>query len=715
MARAAIVAVVPFLFAPPAPDAAPAPSDPPQTQVAQPRRDVENRAALSPYYFAPVQADAPAPPSDQTLQPTPYQPRALARSVAAYAPALYPPQDPGGPSQAYALVQAQQPNRAAKGRPGPSYFAPPAPDAAAAPSSVPEVSGWQPSRIQRPRPFGGRFAPFDVVVPPEDVRALVQAPQVPARARSEIHSLPYFFPPVEAGSPPCPGGITKVGSTVRFQNNLCALNGLGYTAFEMSLAFPSDIVEVAPGVFVFHVHVQNGDGVGTETTTWADTDSVFLWDDGFTYSVSAIGRINRHTNWGEIFDGANGESIGYNGVVAKFGAFTQITGNARLGGCKLRNKQAGLAGRVFITPSVAGGVQKVVDCEVHSNNHQVQIGSQIIEQLIDSRVVSFGPGLTAIGSLQANDMRGVKAYAPNADRIVSGSTSGAKVGGLRLIGPANVMDIRNTGSTAYGIDTIYSKENRQTNLPQTLSQLITCILKVTKNGGQLVAGCKVDVYEQWVNADTGPQLVQVVDAVTDADGIAEFQAETFGGVILTGDVARRKIEVRGIRNVGPGITTDSTYLTPFIIVVNADSGVAGFLPKTLIVDPPYEAYTVDGFSERQYRQIQMSIELDSPAGTVDQPYFGDSDILAMLEIEGQDVSVGAETTKGILRRFTEEVLAGMFDTPILGTGVVTTIKTGSLSGLAIGVSLSTDGIAYLVREFRQIGDGALTEVLLAES
>jgi hypothetical protein len=87
----------------------------------------------------------------------------------------------------------------------------------------------------------------------------------------------------------------------------------------------------------------------------------------------------------------------------------------------------------------------------------------------------------------------------------------------------------------------------------------------------------------------------------------------------------------------------------------------------------------------------------------------------MFLLEGQDVTVGGVITKGILRRYTEALLTGLWRIPVLGTGVVVTVKTGSLPALAIGVSLGTDGHTYKVRETRQIGDGALTEILLAES
>ncbi len=154
-------------------------------------------------------------------------------------------------------------------------------------------------------------------------------------------------------------------------------------------------------------------------------------------------------------------------------------------------------------------------------------------------------------------------------------------------------------------------------------------------------------------------------------------------------------------NIGPGAnpayeSKTRVVIWPSDVPVTKTSGNFEDLNEIIALGPPTAA-------------------IPPPAPTDDVPYFEEPDVAAMLELEGQDVSVGGQTTKGILKRFTVEQLMGEWNVPILGTAIVVQIKTDSLTALAIGVDLGVDGDVFKVRDIRQVGDGALTEVLLAET
>jgi len=93
--------------------------------------------------------------------------------------------------------------------------------------------------------------------------------------------------------------------------------------------------------------------------------------------------------------------------------------------------------------------------------------------------------------------------------------------------------------------------------------------------------------------------------------------------------------------------------------------------------------------------------------------FGSSDIPAMLELLGVDVVLGDLTVKGLKDQSVPELgLAAPGAGGVSESETVVTIFTGSLPAIAVGSSLTVDGVAFVVRSVRPMEDGELTQVLV---
>lgn len=95
--------------------------------------------------------------------------------------------------------------------------------------------------------------------------------------------------------------------------------------------------------------------------------------------------------------------------------------------------------------------------------------------------------------------------------------------------------------------------------------------------------------------------------------------------------------------------------------------------------------------------------------------FGEADLLgAFLTDFAVPVVLGLATTRGILDQETAAELDGIARAADVEQLSVL-VKTGVLTSLGIGSSLTVDGVAYVVRDVRrEPPDGALTRIWLAE-
>lgn len=87
-----------------------------------------------------------------------------------------------------------------------------------------------------------------------------------------------------------------------------------------------------------------------------------------------------------------------------------------------------------------------------------------------------------------------------------------------------------------------------------------------------------------------------------------------------------------------------------------------------------------------------------------------ADLPALLADFGVPVTLGTTTVRGLLDREGELVLEEPGTSALAEQAVILTVPTGSLPGLAPGVTLVADGTTYRVRERLQVDDGALTRV-----
>jgi len=100
----------------------------------------------------------------------------------------------------------------------------------------------------------------------------------------------------------------------------------------------------------------------------------------------------------------------------------------------------------------------------------------------------------------------------------------------------------------------------------------------------------------------------------------------------------------------------------------------------------------------------------TPIATIAQPYLGQKYISLELKKVGKDVSAAGNSTKGAVDRFSVPVLMGE-GSHVVALVLRVTIETGTLPGIYTGIPISVDGESLIVREAKQTGDGALTEIL----
>lgn len=95
------------------------------------------------------------------------------------------------------------------------------------------------------------------------------------------------------------------------------------------------------------------------------------------------------------------------------------------------------------------------------------------------------------------------------------------------------------------------------------------------------------------------------------------------------------------------------------------------------------------------------------------PFFGAGDIDRMLARFGQDITIGSVTVKGVVDLVDESYASDPGASLLVGTTAIR-VKTGAFgSALAVGATLTTDGVTYRVQRFQRIDDGAITLIYAA--
>lgn len=89
---------------------------------------------------------------------------------------------------------------------------------------------------------------------------------------------------------------------------------------------------------------------------------------------------------------------------------------------------------------------------------------------------------------------------------------------------------------------------------------------------------------------------------------------------------------------------------------------------------------------------------------------GDAELVTMLEVLGEPITLGANTTKGIVDRALAPIgPSGDYPEHVSGS-VVVQVRTGSLPGLTAGATIIVNGTTFTVREQLRVDDGAITKI-----
>ena len=89
---------------------------------------------------------------------------------------------------------------------------------------------------------------------------------------------------------------------------------------------------------------------------------------------------------------------------------------------------------------------------------------------------------------------------------------------------------------------------------------------------------------------------------------------------------------------------------------------------------------------------------------------GDDDLPVLLEEQGVPVVLGGVATRGIKRRFTEEMLRDSDAPDLMSRSIIVSVKTDSLPSLESGASITVDGVPYTVRRRSEEAHGSLTRI-----
>src|SRR5512138_1255710 len=87
-----------------------------------------------------------------------------------------------------------------------------------------------------------------------------------------------------------------------------------------------------------------------------------------------------------------------------------------------------------------------------------------------------------------------------------------------------------------------------------------------------------------------------------------------------------------------------------------------------------------------------------------------SDLDAILAEAGEVVVLGPDTTHGIVRRPDASELEASGAGSLITRQVVVTVRTGALTALATGATITVGGTAYRVRDHLAVEHGATTRI-----
>lgn len=102
-----------------------------------------------------------------------------------------------------------------------------------------------------------------------------------------------------------------------------------------------------------------------------------------------------------------------------------------------------------------------------------------------------------------------------------------------------------------------------------------------------------------------------------------------------------------------------------------------------------------------------------PPPTPTNVYFRMPDVLAMLSLIGENVTVAGSLVKGIVDRNTDIIFEALGGPPMHANTIMVTIATDSAANLVVGAAAIVQGVTLKIWKMNQPGDGALIQLFCA--
>lgn len=329
----------------------------------------------------------------------------------------------------------------------------------------------------------------------------------------------------------------------------------------------SEFAQIDPGliraVYAATKSLQNGDGVGTAVTTFRATDVRIEFLNGRTYSVSAVGQVNRVTHFGNKVVGANGYPSGRNGVMMDCGAIPTIRGLIKLYGSYIRQNAAGA---INLIPGSSGLLGEIVNCILETTSGTGNIVCGLINQELDLLYnVDFVLGGTgAITNILANTAQRITIAVTGSNNYCINSGSPYTIRDCVLIGTPLLSDLHNiAGITDQNlIDPTWTGNAPKIDVTNgNINEWFGFnVESLSPDTGIVVPGVPIEVYDSFD--------VLVASGITNAQGNIAFGAGPFTSAL--------KVLVHT-----PGTPPVPVEQGPFRVVVNQGaSALPGYIGYT---------------------------------------------------------------------------------------------------------------------------------------
>lgn len=380
--------------------------------------------------------------------------------------------------------------------------------------------------------------------------------------------------------------------------------GSPHTFAEIAAAFPGEFASLGTNAPSYRglQTLQIGDtGVGTATTTLADTNSIVIWDNTKTLATRATQTTSWFLNLGTKV-GTGNEASGKSGPVLVFGAATTLRGNLACYGCTFNTTSGALS-----QTGVSGTTQDIQNCLFQSSVTGV---APFIPQSLATTCVYYNVDISHSTTSQvmasfictAAERITVCATAPTTFLQTAIGQLAAK--DLKMVGTPSTSDIR---WSAVGPSNWQLVRPIFTGLAPKFSG--------ASASGPLLAQA---TWEYWlwdvkIVDGSGAGIVNIPVKLTDA--IGEVQVDTVsdsaGEIDFGSGITNKAVKVMDHYMVG--LTYTQRHRSPFLIEINTGAGaLVGYPSRRYYFNwPGTESVTT---SSGAFEDVNDIINLEDPSG-----------------------------------------------------------------------------------------------------